>query len=182
MAGLNLCQTCGEPLEVAEDCPACDVFVEPTTETAVAAANGPGSDHAGANEQEQLACAEPTCDAALSPTDARCVFCGTEQATALTLSFPRGELRLTEFPAVIGRSQSSPAVALCADHDNVSRIHAELVLHERRVHVRDGGPGVAGSTNGTFVNGCRIGTDLMPLSTGDELRLGSDVRVEVRYG
>lgn len=51
----------------------------------------------------------------------------------------------------------------------VSRIHAELVFVNFRYYVRD-----MGSMNGTWLNGKRLeAEDLIPVSSGDALRLGS---------
>ena len=64
---------------------------------------------------------------------------------------------------LVGRSTES---TLVLDDETVSTSHAMLVLHDGRWWVRD-----AGSTNGTMVNGRKIGTET-PLRDGDELRMG----------
>ena len=182
MASLNLCQTCGEPLDAEERCPTCDLLRAPTAGTGLPSGDEVSS---GAppdrDTQESISCVEPSCDAELDPADTSCFFCGTERAQSVTLAFPRGQLQVTSFPMVIGRSQSSPTAALCEAHDNVSRLHAELILHQGQLHIRDGAPGGEASTNGTFVNGQRIGPEHVPLRTGDELRLASDVSIEVLH-
>jgi FHA domain/Tetratricopeptide repeat len=76
----------------------------------------------------------------------------------------------TRFPikketTTIGRSSASD-IDLVND-DTASRVHAQLTRHGEQLYVED-----MGSTNGTYVNGERI-TDVVPLSLGDELRVGN---------
>lgn len=77
----------------------------------------------------------------------------------------------------IGREESFSPIAQYLDpYDNVSRQHAEVVVREGTVTVRD-----LGSMNGTFVNGNRIaGFDRVPLESGDELQFGRDLTARVR--
>jgi len=69
-------------------------------------------------------------------------------------------------PFQIGRL---PRLPLCLPSNSVSKLHAELVVDNQQLGVRD-----LGSTNGTFVNGRRI-TDLTPLVEGDLLQIASNV-------
>jgi hypothetical protein len=128
-------------------------------------------------------CPNSTCGAELANSDRRCVFCGTELTPALQLRFPAGDVRISDFPLVIGRDPAaSPVAELCCDHENVSRIHAELLLVDGRPHARDGSAARPSSTNGTFLNGEPLGRQPVPLHAGDSLRLASDVEIEVADG
>ena len=64
----------------------------------------------------------------------------------------------------VGRS---PSAEVCLDSGSVSRAHALLVVRSGQVSVQD-----LRSTNGTFVNGGKIGEDPQPLRPGDALRFG----------
>lgn len=68
-------------------------------------------------------------------------------------------------PARIGRADT---LELVLDHPAISRHHAEIGFSQRGWTVRD-----LGSTNGTFLNGLRVGQAERPLSAGDILRCGS---------
>lgn len=61
-------------------------------------------------------------------------------------------------PFVVGRRHE---VALTLGDSSVSGCHAELLVEDEELFVRD-----LGSTNGTFVNGVRV-NDLCPLNPGD---------------
>ncbi len=68
--------------------------------------------------------------------------------------------------AVIGRQRG---VAVRLDHGSVSRRHAELVVEETRLALRD-----LDSQNGTTVNGRRLGPgEELPLGPEDVVRVGS---------
>lgn len=71
----------------------------------------------------------------------------------------------------VNRLGRSPKSDIQIDHSTVSARHCEIALTGDSVTVRD-----CGSTNGTFVNGQRIGNSI--LSAGQTLRLG-DVELEV---
>jgi EAL domain-containing protein (putative c-di-GMP-specific phosphodiesterase class I) len=75
-------------------------------------------------------------------------------------------LNINVNPFRIGRL---PNLALCLSNESISKLHAELILGDRALTVRD-----LGSTNGTFVNGRRI-TDPTPLTDGDLLQLSNVV-------
>ena len=63
---------------------------------------------------------------------------------------PVRAIRITTSPFTVGRRNST---SLTIDNPSVSGKHAELILEEGNLLVRD-----LGSTNGTFVNGMRINT------------------------
>jgi predicted component of type VI protein secretion system len=74
----------------------------------------------------------------------------------------RLQIQIDQLPASIGRSaQSSVQVA----DPEVSRNHCLLEQREGALVIRD-----AGSTNGTFVNGLRVGEAI--LASGDRVSLG----------
>jgi EAL domain-containing protein (putative c-di-GMP-specific phosphodiesterase class I) len=75
-------------------------------------------------------------------------------------------LNINVNPFRIGRLSNLP---LCLSSTSVSKLHAELILEDGRLTVRD-----LGSTNGTFVNGRRI-ADPAPLADGDLLQLANVV-------
>jgi len=74
-----------------------------------------------------------------------------------------GQAIALEPVTLVGRSQES---TLVLDDEAVSTSHAMLLLRDERWWIRD-----AGSTNGTIVNGRRIGAE-MQLRDGDELQMG----------
>ncbi len=71
-------------------------------------------------------------------------------------------------PQLIGRSSE----ALRTTDDTCSRRHAELTPDDGKWYIRD-----LGSSNGTYVNGKRIGKDRVELHLGDQIRVGSTVFV-----
>jgi diguanylate cyclase (GGDEF)-like protein len=71
--------------------------------------------------------------------------------------------KLTSERTVVGRS---PDAALRLDDEGISREHAELVLVDGRLKLRD-----LGSTNGTFLNGERAAT--RDLRNGDQVSIGT---------
>lgn len=71
-------------------------------------------------------------------------------------------------PQLIGRSSE----ALPLSDGTVSRRHAELTPDDGRWYLRD-----LESSNGTFVNGRRLGREPVELSPGDQIRCGSTLMV-----
>jgi pSer/pThr/pTyr-binding forkhead associated (FHA) protein len=65
-------------------------------------------------------------------------------------------------PLTIGRG---PRADFIIDTNLISRVHCRLEVTETELAVED-----LKSTNGTFVNGCRVSRS--PLQSGDRLRLG----------
>jgi signal transduction histidine kinase len=84
-----------------------------------------------------------------------------------TLEYSKGLLQKTVFTLVgdtsVGRGQEN---TICLEETGVSRKHARLVFQEDRWVIQD-----LQSTNGTFINGRRVGE--MGLRHGDRVHLGS---------
>jgi len=84
-------------------------------------------------------------------------------------------MRVQPFPFVIGRSH---ACNLHLSDAGISNRHAEVVLIDETIHIRD-----LGSKNGTFVNGRRLGSEPAPIKDGDIIHVVSEeirvLRVEV---
>ena len=74
--------------------------------------------------------------------------------------------RVQPFPFVIGRS---PSCELHLTKGGVSGRHAEIVLIDDRIHLRD-----LGSTNGTFLNSRRMHDDPAPVKNGDIIHIASE--------
>lgn len=73
-------------------------------------------------------------------------------------------LEIRRFPFTVGRTEN---VGLMVPSNEVSRVHAQFILAENQLFVKD-----CGSTNGTFVNQKRINQE-MPLNHGDVIRFGN---------
>jgi pSer/pThr/pTyr-binding forkhead associated (FHA) protein len=73
---------------------------------------------------------------------------------------------------IIGRD---PVADIVLVDPEVSRQHARLIRGESGYHIED-----LHSTNGTLVNGQRLGDELVPLQDGQEIVLGSGVMVRYR--
>jgi ABC-2 type transport system ATP-binding protein len=97
--------------------------------------------------------------------------------TLPVLVFVAGQQAGTELPVgaqiVVGRDPGVADVVLDQDTE-VSRRHASFSLAGAGLTVQD-----LGSTNGTFVNGQRLGQDAVTLSTGDRVEIGDTV-IEIR--
>lgn len=77
-----------------------------------------------------------------------------------------------------GRIERSDGSSVLRRHDGfgwVSGRHAELFMEDGVLHIRD-----LGSTNGTFVNGRRIGAEPTALSGGDEVAFSQRIVARVR--
>jgi serine/threonine-protein kinase len=80
------------------------------------------------------------------------------------------EVTLTEAVSTIGKT---PDNAIVVTDGAISRKHAAFLLRDGKVFVRD-----LESSNGTFVNGQRIGQQEQPLADGDEIAMG---RTKIRF-
>ena len=81
------------------------------------------------------------------------------------------EVELVGGPLTVGRAATGQ---VCIDHASVSRAHAEIKVAGDDVLVRD-----LGSTNGTFVDGVRLGGQPVPLRDGSEVKFG-DIAGQVK--
>src|SRR5258706_2265851 len=97
------------------------------------------------------------------------------QRLVLVVALPAGvkEVDLAPPRLTIGRASSGHLVI---DHPSISRAHAEIVVSAEGALVRD-----LGSTNGTSVNGEKMGDKGVVLRDGDEVAFGGIVaHVKVR--
>lgn len=85
---------------------------------------------------------------------------------------PNKRFPLSQTQVTIGRSNNNDVVLVDPE---VSRRHARLLWRVDHYVVED-----MGSTNGTFVNGHRVGR-LTPLDEGDSLELGDTVKLRFNY-
>lgn len=85
-----------------------------------------------------------------------------------------GAKRLGKAALVVGRDKGAGVVIPDA-YEAVSRKHAELVLDKGRWFVRD-----LGSSNGTFVDGKKVGHELVGVNARTEVRLGEVSGVSFR--
>ena len=76
-------------------------------------------------------------------------------------------------------TEVGPLTDLCTD--NISRHHAEITVGADCVGIRDVGLDSRGSTNGTFVNGFRIGANVVtPLNDGAVVLCGADPALTIK--
>jgi hypothetical protein len=83
---------------------------------------------------------------------------------------PLQRIAIAAFPFRIGRSSSAH---YAIDSGDISRLHAEIVRNGQQFWIRD-----LGSSNGTFVNGKRIG-DLTELHDGAVVHIAT---IEFQFG
>ncbi len=89
-----------------------------------------------------------------------------ELTGSLTPQSPGGRCRISGQPFTVGRDCDN---ALQLANPTISRRHAELLLIEKDLYVRD-----ISSRNGTFLNGRRVG-NFEKLNSGDMLQFGTAV-------
>lgn len=125
----------------------------------------------------------PHCGHALNPEDTvLCPRCLTplDRSVTLTLQAPRWRYVLASGASLtLGRDpQASPAAAVLALHDNVSRRHAEIRVDTAGdVTITD-----LGSLNGTYLDGRRLPPGQPTPLPGDALlRLARDATFEVSH-
>lgn len=109
----------------------------------------------------------PRCQTPVSPHQRICGGCGT--ALSGGAGHAMGGVRILR----VGRSPDSELV-VPAHIDGVSRHHARIHLHGGGAFIED-----LGSSNGTFLNGWPV-QGRMPLSPGDQVRLGSHHHLDLR--
>ncbi|MFT4187314.1 MAG: FHA domain-containing protein [Aeromicrobium sp.] len=131
------------------------------------------------------------CGFPVPPGQAECDYCGEPVGAAVepepaapgpnsgtALVAPDGtRVPLTEGrPVVFGRNPDhSPWARLAAGNLKVSGRHAEVLLHDGRLHVRD-----LSSTNGTWVRGVLIdGAAVVPVEDGVEIGLSRHLTLRV---
>lgn len=150
---------------------------EPTVATALADEPSDDDDISPAAPDPLPSC--PQCGEASPRGAQRCLSCfaplsvppapPTGFAGAVAVSFPWGARRLHEGERMlVGRAYESEVVREVTPFPDVSRHHAELVVRDGALVVRD-----LGSTNGTYRNGTRLAPDVEAIvSSGDRLRFG----------
>jgi hypothetical protein len=90
-----------------------------------------------------------------------------------TLTFPWGNVRIEE-TLLVGR-ENSPLADHLEHLGYVSRAHAEVYVEKGKLYVRD-----LHSTNHTYVNGDKIGTQPVTLTDGDEVAFSRHLIARVR--
>lgn len=76
------------------------------------------------------------------------------------------DANLEVFPCVLGSKRDCVDVLL--SDNSVSRMHAQIDESQGRLYIYD-----LSSTNGTYVNGCKIVDEEKEITSGDEIQLGS---------
>lgn len=97
----------------------------------------------------------------------------TRAATAVSLHVGGRVYQVTSPVTVLGRGAEADVVV---DDAGVSRRHAEVHSDGNQIRVVD-----LGSTNGTFVDGERVGPQGAPLADGSRITVGR-TRIVVRFG
>lgn len=125
----------------------------------------------------RVRCPNPACQAQVAADAGSCVYCGATlgaRVSGWSLDIGGRRVAVTSDGAVlIGRVDESPFASTLASRENVSRRHCEVRVRGR-LQVRD-----LDSTNGTFLNGRRVGGEWEDVPQGSTLRLASNVAVRV---
>ena len=87
-------------------------------------------------------------------------------AGQLEKSAPMRQVNIQSSPFTVGRRDAS----LTLPCNSVSKLHAELTLEDSNLFLRD-----MGSTNGTYVNGQRIGAEPIQVNEGDLVQFATVV-------
>lgn len=184
MASVKICPGCGASnLPRAGECEQCGIGI---FGVALTDASNESSTEPKQPEPKTVTC--PDCDNTFSIGTERCPYCSTplqpeRQSGVLhaVLHFPWGPVEIHD-RLPIGRDEGfSPLGHVIAntpnpanpkgDYLNVSGRHADLYIEGQILYLRD-----LGSTNGTFVNGRRVGNHSpVPVDHGVELRFGADL-------
>jgi len=124
---------------------------------------------------------EPTPSAEQHPRTGADPFASGGLAVELVVSGKRGErsvLLRTGDRLEIGR-EVGPLTDLCTD--NLSARHAEVTVGPDCVEIRDTGRNLAGSTNGTYLDGERLPPNTpTPLLDGSVVTCGTDPPLTIR--
>lgn len=93
----------------------------------------------------------------------------------LDIHSPAGEMKITlsKEEASLGRGR---AAQVQINDSSLSRLHAHIRRKGEQWVIAD-----AGSVNGTFVNGCEVAPDGIPLKNGDNIRLGESTLISVAF-
>lgn len=99
--------------------------------------------------------------------------CYREERCLVSTDRRKYKILLTDFPFIIGKMEG--AVDYVLQDKSVSRMHVKFIYNEEEdtVYIQD-----LNSTNGTFHNGARLGTnEILPIYAEDEIRIGKCVFV-----
>lgn len=87
-------------------------------------------------------------------------------AGQLDKSAPMRQVNIHSIPFTVGRRDAT----LTLPCNSVSKLHAEILLESGKLMLRD-----LGSTNGTYINGQRIGSDAVEIKEGDLVQFATIV-------
>lgn len=169
--GTMLCPSCGHFM--AGDVPPPAIVTPPAAASARPAPDGHHQPERGTGAGN-VPCT--TCGRLVIGT--ACDHCGTPVDGGAVLELPGGErLALAEgVEVVLGRESREQAVAAALGPlDTVSRRHARVTLRGTEVEVAD-----VESTNGTWLDGRRVGTHPVRRQLPVRIGLGQSVSVEIR--
>ena len=169
--GTILCPNCGHFM--IGDVPLPAIATPPAAASARAASDGHHQPEGGTGAGG-VPCT--TCGRQVNGT--ACDHCGTPVDDGAVLELPGGErLALAEgVEVILGRESREQAIAAALGSlDTVSRRHARVTLRGTEVEVAD-----VESTNGTWLDGRRVGTHPVRRQLPVRIGLGQSVSVEIR--